>query len=140
MYKIRIYSIGKTKEEWLETAIAEYLKRLQKTAVIEFILAKNDEQLVGLVEKEDAVICLDALGQMMDSEKFSFYLVKQLETHGARLAFVIGRAEGLPPVLKKRHPLLSFSLMTFTHQVIRLILVEQVYRAIEIDKGSRYHK
>lgn len=140
MYKLRIYSVGKTKEEWLESALAEYLKRLQQTAPIEFILAKNDEQLVSSVEKEEAVICLDPAGQMMDSEKFSSFLIKQLEANGSRLAFVIGGPEGLPVALKKKHPLLSFSPMTFTHQIIRLILVEQIYRAIEIDKGSRYHK
>lgn len=141
MYKIRIYSVGKTKEEWLESAIAEYLKRLQHTVMIEFILTKNDEQLVSLVEKEEGgVVCLDPAGPMMSSEKFSTYLVKQLEVHGSRLCFVIGGAEGLPSILRSKHTLLSFSPMTFTHQIIRLILVEQIYRAIEIDKGSRYHK
>lgn len=140
MYKLRIYSVGKTKEDWLESAIAEYLKRLQQVAPIEFILVKNDDQLVSLVEKEEAIICLDPEGQVMDSEKFSSFLIKQLETNGSRLAFVIGGPEGLPATLKKKHPLLSFSPMTFTHQIIRLILVEQIYRAMEINKGSRYHK
>lgn len=140
MYKLRILSVGKTKEDWLEIAIAEYLKRLQSSTVIEFVFVKNDEQLEALVEKEEAVVCLDSTGQMMTSEKFSSFLIKQLETNGSRLAFVIGGAEGLPPNLKKKYPLISFSPMTFTHQIIRLILVEQIYRAIEIDKGSRYHK
>ncbi|HEV8052597.1 MAG TPA: 23S rRNA (pseudouridine(1915)-N(3))-methyltransferase RlmH [Parachlamydiaceae bacterium] len=140
MYKLRIFSVGKTKEDWLEQAIAEYIKRLQHTTAIEFVWAKNDEQLIALVEKEEAVVCLDALGQMMDSEKFSSFLVKQLETNGSRLSFVIGGAEGLPASFKKKYPLISFSLMTFTHQIIRLILVEQIYRGIEISKGSRYHK
>lgn len=140
MYKLRIFSVGKTKEEWLEQAITEYLKRLQHTASIEFVWAKNNEQLVALVEKEEAVICLDALGRMMDSEKFSSFLVKQLEAGGSRLSFVIGGAEGLPASFKKKYPLISFSLMTFTHQIIRLILVEQIYRGFEICKGSKYHK
>lgn len=140
MYKLRILSIGKTKEEWLETAIAEYLKRLQNIATIEFILSKNDEQLEMLVNKEDAVICLDSTGSMMDSPKFSSFLIKQLEANGSRLSFVIGGSEGLPANLKAKYPLISFSSMTFTHQIIRLILVEQIYRAIEINKGSRYHK
>lgn len=140
MYKLRIFSVGKTKEEWLEEAIAEYLKRLQHTASIEFVWAKNDEQLIALVEKEETVVCLDALGQMMDSEKFSSFLIKQLETGGSRLSFVIGGAEGLPASFKKKYPLISFSLMTFTHQIIRLILVEQIYRGFEISKGSKYHK
>lgn len=139
MYRIRIYSIGKTKEDWLESAIAEYVKRLQHVTTIEFLWAKNEEQLVALVGKEETLICLDAGGQAMNSEKFSMFLMKQLEMSGSRLAFVIGGAEGLPLSLR-RYPLLSFSPMTFTHQIIRLILIEQIYRAIEIGKGSRYHK
>jgi 23S rRNA (pseudouridine1915-N3)-methyltransferase len=140
MYKLRILSIGKTKEEWLETAIVEYLKRLLNTATIEFVLAKNNEQLEMLVKKEKAVICLDSTGSMMDSPKFSSFLIKQLEANGSRLAFVIGGANGLPKSLKVEYPLISFSPMTFTHQIIRLILIEQIYRAMEIDKGSQYHK
>lgn len=140
MYKLRIFSVGKTKEEWLELAIAEYLKRLQQVATIEFIWAKTDNQLLAMVEKATGVICLDAAGHMMESEKFSSFLIKQLEANGARLNFVIGGANGLPSALKTKYPLLSLSPMTFTHQMIRLILIEQIYRAIEIDKGSHYHK
>lgn len=140
MYKIRIFSVGKTKEEWLETAIFEYQKRLKHTTTMEFVWAKNDEQLIELIEKEETVICLDAEGQLMDSVKFSSFLIKQLEINGSRLSFVIGGAEGLPANLKRNHFLLSLSPMTFTHQMIRLILIEQIYRAVEIDKGSRYHK
>lgn len=140
MFKLRILTVGKTKEDWLEMAIAEYLKRLQHTASIEFIFAKSSEQLEELAGKEGAVVCLDSTGQVMTSEKFSSFLVKQLEAHGSRLTFIIGGAEGLPLNLKLKYPLLSFSSMTFTHQIIRLILVEQIYRGLEIDKGSRYHK
>ena len=140
MYRIRIFSVGKTKEAWLEEAIAEYVKRLQHTASIEFHWAKNDEQLVALIAKEGAVVCLDAAGKNLDSERFSSFIIKQLEAGGARLAMVIGGAEGLPPALKDAYPLVSLSPMTFTHQVARLILVEQIYRAFEIDKGTKYHK
>ena len=140
MFKLRILTVGKTKEDWLEMALAEYLKRLQHTASIEFIFAKNNEHLEELARKEGAVICLDSTGQVMTSEKFSSFLVRQLETHGSRLTFIIGGAEGLPLNLKLNSPLLSFSSMTFTHQIIRLILVEQIYRGLEIEKGSRYHK
>lgn len=140
MYRIRILSVGKTKEEWLESAIAEYLKRLQKTTAITFGWAKNDAQLLDFAKKEEGVICLDAAGRMLDSMQFSSFLTKELENHGARLTFVIGGAEGLPPSLKKDYPLISLSPMTLTHQMVRLLLVEQIYRAIEIDKGSNYHK
>lgn len=144
MYRLQILSVGKTKEEWLEAAIAEYLKRLQATATIEFRWAKNDDQLNALVHKEEergaGIIALDASGKMMDSERFSSFLLKRLEDNGARLTIVIGGAEGLPKEIKTKHPLVSLSSMTFTHQVVRLILVEQIYRAFEIAKGSKYHK
>ncbi|MEI8124785.1 MAG: 23S rRNA (pseudouridine(1915)-N(3))-methyltransferase RlmH [Parachlamydiaceae bacterium] len=144
MYKIRIFSVGKTKEKWLDEAIAEYLKRLQQTATIEFVLLKNDDLLTSAVQKESdngtVVLCLDATGKTLDSEGLSNYLLRQLELGGARLVLVIGGAEGLPPILKNSYPLLSLSALTFTHQVIRLILVEQIYRAFEIAKGSKYHK
>lgn len=140
MYRLRIYSVGKTKEPWLEEAINDYLTRLQHIISIEFIWAKTDEHLLTLVSKEPNLVCLDASGQVMNSAQFSNFLIKQFENSGARLAMVIGGAEGLPPSLKSGHPLVSLSPMTFTHQIVRLVLIEQIYRAFEIAKGSRYHK
>jgi 23S rRNA (pseudouridine1915-N3)-methyltransferase len=141
MYRIRILSIGKTKEEWLEKALAEYLKRLQAIAAIEFVWAKNDEQLLALAAKESHFLCLDACGQAMTSEHFSSFLIRKLESSGSRLAIIIGGAEGLPKELKHpRDRLVSLSPMTFTHQIVRLVLVEQIYRAFEIERGSKYHK
>ncbi len=83
---------------------------------------------------------MDAAAKPMDSETFSTFIIKKFEEEGSRLAIVIGGAEGLPLPLKQHHILISLSPMTFTHQLVRLILVEQIYRAFEIDKGSRYHK
>lgn len=141
MLKCKIFSVGKTKEKWLEMAINEYVKRLQKTLSFEFIWARDDEQLERLVEKEAIpIICLDVLGKMMDSESFSQFIVDQFEKGGAKLSIVIGGAEGLPPNMKKKYPLISLSPMTLTHQCTRLILVEQIYRAFEIARGSKYHK
>lgn len=140
MNKLRILSIGKTKEPWLEDAIAEYLKRLQHVLTIEFVWAKSDDQLVQLASKESLLICLDSEGKMMTSEQFSTFIIKKFEEGGSRLAIVIGGPEGLPEPLRQ-HPLkISLSLMTFTHQLVRLILIEQLYRAFEIDKGTGYHK
>lgn len=139
MQKIKIFSVGKTKEAWLEEAVEEYVKRLKAVAVIEFIWTKNDEQLLQLVEKEPLVICLDPNGGLMTSEQFAEFLFDQLQKGGSRLALVIGGAEGLPPPLKKR-VLISLSPLTLTHQVTRLVLLEQIYRSFEIAKGSKYHK
>lgn len=141
MHKIRILSIGKTKESWLEEAINEYLKRLQSTAELEFVWFKSNEQLLAAANKESNLICLDAEGQQFNSEQFSSFLMKKLESGGSRLSIIIGGAEGLPISLKNSsNPLISLSLLTFTHQTIRLILIEQIYRAFEIAKGSKYHK
>jgi 23S rRNA (pseudouridine1915-N3)-methyltransferase len=142
MIKIKILSVGKTREQWLEEALAEYFKRLQKTVQFECLWAKDDTQLLALAEKEDVIICLDPAGKLMTSEKFAIFFSRQVEAAGARLAFVIGGPEGLPMPLKQHSKIAMFSLspMTFTHQLTRLILVEQIYRAMEILKGSKYHK
>lgn len=140
MYKIKILTIGKTKETWLEEALAEYHKRLKATVQIEIILAKNDAHLAELASKEAVVICLDVVGEPLSSEDFSKLVMTQLERGGARLSFVIGGPEGLPMELRNAPLRVSLSKMTYTHQIVRLVLVEQIYRAFEIDKGSRYHK
>ena len=140
MYHLRILSIGKTKEPWLEQALDEYLKRLQPVLSVEFVWAKNDLQLVGLASKESALICLDAEGKLMNSAQFSTFILKEFEKAGSHLSLVIGGAEGLPQILKGKYPLISLSPLTFTHQMVRLIVLEQIYRALEIARGSRYHK
>lgn len=140
MLKIRIISVGKTKEAWLETGLDEYVKRLKPTAAIEFTWVKNDEQLLQIIEKEPLTICLDPSGKLMTSEQFSTFLQTKIEEGGSRVAFVIGGAEGLPSQLKKHSTLFSLSPLTMTHQLTRLVLMEQIYRALEIAKGSPYHK
>lgn len=140
MFKIRILSVGKTKESWLDSAITEYTKRLSPIASIDFIWAKDDMHLITLAEKETQIVCLDPTGKQLDSTQFAHFLQNRLEAGKMHLAFIIGGAEGLPSALKSRHPLISLSLLTFTHQITRLILVEQIYRSFEILKGSPYHK
>lgn len=140
MMKVKIVSVGKNKEAWLEEALAEYAKRLQVIIEIQYEWVNDDAQLLRIIQKESNLVCLDPKGPMMNSEQFASFLRKKLETGGARLTFIIGGAEGLPDQIRENHPLLSLSLMTFTHQISRLILVEQIYRATEIWKGSQYHK
>lgn len=140
MLKLKILSVGKTKETWLEEALAEYMKRLKPYMTIETIWAKDDAQLTELVKKETTVIALDPSGRLLTSEQFTSFLAQSWEKGGSRVAFVIGGAEGLPLEVKEHYPLISLSPLTFTHQITRLVLIEQVYRAMEIQKGSRYHK
>lgn len=140
MLKVKILSVGKTKEAWLEEAIQEYLKRLKSSVAFEFAWAKDDAQLIEIAQKEPAAIALDPKGRLLTSEEFSTFLDQKFIEGGARLTLIIGGAEGLPPLLKSKLSLISLSPMTFTHQITRLILIEQIYRALEIQKGSRYHK
>ena len=133
-------SVGKNKESWLEQALAEYQKRLRSTLQLEFQWVKDDQQLLTQANKSPNLIGLDPTGKMMSSEQFSDWLHQQWASRGAHLTMIIGGAEGLPPSLKSQIPLISLSKMTFTHQITRLVLAEQIYRAIEINKGSPYHK
>lgn len=140
--EIKIYSVGKTKEAWLETAISDYLRRLQGQVELCFVIAKDDEQLLQRVQRERKVIYLDEGGQLPSSSPaFSTLFYQWVEAGGSRLSFVIGGPLGLPAPLKNkpREEKLSLSPLTLTHQMVRLLLVEQVYRAVDIAKGGRYH-
>lgn len=134
--KLSLLTLGKTKEQWLEEALAEYIKRLPCS--LELKICKDRGRLVELARKERRLILLDPQGEEMTSEKFSLFLMKEIELGGSRAAFVIGDADGLPPELDGKK--VSLSRLTFTHQMARLILVEQVFRAFEINRGSPYHK
>jgi 23S rRNA (pseudouridine1915-N3)-methyltransferase len=133
MIKIKIYTIGRCKESWLQEALSEYEKRLSSIAEIEWILAKNFNEL----KLPPSYIALDVQGELLDSPTLS----KRLMKTGSRLHFLIGDADGLPPTtLQSALFRWSLSPLTFTHQMTRLILLEQLYRAFEIEAGSKYHK
>jgi 23S rRNA (pseudouridine1915-N3)-methyltransferase len=141
MYKIKIITVGKTKENWLQEGLAEYTQRLKPIAIIEWMLAKNAEKLKQSLKDETNYICLDPKGQSLTSEQLSRFLINQLTAQGARLTLAIGDAEGFPSeVTSRASSLLSLSPLTFTHQMTRLILLEQLFRSFEIDRGTAYHK
>jgi len=126
MYRIKIISIGKNKESWLKTALMQ----------IQWLLKKKDSDLKKTVLEEKKFHCLDPNGISYTSEGFS-----KLITQNASITLVIGGALGIDDTIKtKAQSLISLSPLTFTHQHTRLILLEQLYRAIEIHKGSDYHK
>lgn len=135
MLKVKIYTIGRCKETWLAEALSEYDKRMKGRLELEWLLAKDDAQLVEWTKLEPNLIALDPKGELMESETFSRKLIQA----GARISFVIGGAEGLPLAISAKSRW-SLSPLTFTHQIARLILAEQIYRALEIDRGSPYHK
>ena len=140
MLKLKILSVGKNKEKWLDEAFSEYVKRIKSIVQIECLWVRDTQQLIEWTQKEPHYICLDPTGDLYTSEEFSKFLFHEWEIKGSRLTFLIGGAEGIPEILKQNRELISFSPLTFTHQMARLILIEQVYRSIEIQKGSNYHK
>jgi len=141
MYKIKILSVGKHKEPWLQDALDLYTARLKAQMSIEWLLVKDDTHLNELLLKEKSFICLSTEGKQFSSETFAHFLQAALLKGGSRLTFAIGGAEGFSQAVKEKASILiSLSPMTFTHQMTRLILLEQLYRALEIHKGSCYHK
>lgn len=141
MFKIKILTLGKVKEEWLENALTEYEKRLSRICTIHWVLAKDKNRLKRLCEKESFFIALAPNGKNYTSKSFSQKLSMQLQTQHSSLAFLIGGIDGIDTgLLKKAYDIWSLSALTFTHQIARLILLEQIYRAFEIQKGSKYHK
>lgn len=158
--KISIIAVGKLKEKYLKQGIEEYLKRLTayaKVAIIEVadekapetmseaemleVKRKEGERILGHISQDTYVITLEINGKMLSSEQLAAKM-DELATYGkSKVAFVIGGSLGLSEAVEKRSDLaLSFSKMTFPHQVMRLILVEQVYRGFRIIRGEPYHK
>lgn len=149
--KVNIRIVGrKSSERWLEEACEMYETRLRPSNVeVETTWHKDNTGLVKGVEgdfsKSHAVVLLDPLGATKTSERFTDDMFEWLDRGGSRLSFVIGGAEGLPSELKypssgPKPTMISLSAMTFTHQFARMLLIEQIYRATEIRKGSGYHK
>lgn len=137
---LRIFAIGKTKESWLQQALADYHKRIEKEVALHLLCLRDDGSLERQTADEKGLICLDPKGRLLSSEGFSQLLMSRLESQSQGVAFAIGGPDGLSPLMRQRGQLISFSPMIFTHQAIRLLLFEQLYRALAIAKGSPYHR
>jgi len=151
--KATIRIVGrKTSEKWIEEGCKMYETRLRPNNVdVVTEWCKNNDALIKNVqndaERSTPIIMLDPFAKESSSEVFTDRFYKWVEKGGSRVVFVIGGAEGLPEELRSgkalgnQKPILySLSQLTFTHQFARLVLVEQIYRASEIRKGSGYHK
>ncbi len=157
---ITIVAVGKLKEKYIRDGIEEFSKRLTpycklqivevndekapeqlSDAEMEQVKRKEGERILAQLKPDHYVIALAIDGQMWSSEKLAAEL-DRLATYGkSQIAFLIGGSLGLAPeVLKRADVQLSFSKMTFPHQLMRLILVEQIYRAFRISRGEPYHK
>ena len=158
--KITILTVGKIKEKYLRDAIAEYSKRLSRYAKLEIIEVadektpdnasetvetniknKEAERLLKYIRDDAYLITLEIKGKQLTSEE----LAQKIDTLGVQgtshIIFVIGGSLGLgEEVLKRSNYALSFSKMTFPHQLMRVILLEQIYRSYRINGGEPYHK
>lgn len=157
---IEIIVVGKLKEKYLKSGIAEYLKRLQTYAKVEIIeladeatgenlspseeegiLAKEAERIQARIATGRKVIVLAIEGQLISSEELADQL-NHYATYGqSKVIFIIGGSLGLANKIKERADLsVSFGRITLPHQLMRLVLVEQIYRAFRIIHGHAYHK
>lgn len=145
MFKITILCVGKIKEDFYRSAMAEYLKRLSrfaKTEVRELPEGKSiEDEADGICKAmKGCVFALCIEGKKLSSLNFASEL-KNLTDRGEQITFVIGSSHGLSEKVKERADFrISFSDMTFPHQLMRVILAEQIYRAFMINGGSEYHK
>ena len=152
--KIEFIFTGKTSEKWIEEGYSNYLDRIKRyvNADIKILniistglspdLQKKKEAAV-IIEKlsaKDLIVLLDETGKEFTSEGFAIQMKKLMNSGKAKIVFIIGGAYGSDISLQKQANLiLSFSKMTFTHKMIRLLLLEQVYRAHTILKNEKYH-
>ena len=159
MLTIDIICIGKLKEKYLKEAIAEYEKRLSRyckihilelpdekipeklnPSLINEIKEKECNSILSHVKKDSYIICLDLKGKEFSSEEFSKQ-IENLSMQTSHITFIIGGSLGLTDnLLKTAHLKICFSKMTFPHQLIRIFLVEQIFRAFKIANGETYHR
>lgn len=157
--KITIVCAGKIKEKYLTTGINEFLKRLKPMANVEIleiheekmpenpseaekeqVLQKEGEKLLKLVPSGSYLFVLDVYGEELSSEELAAKIDKLGLSGKSSLTFLIGGAFGLSREVRQAADMkLSFSRMTFTHQMVRLLLTEQIYRAFKINRGEKYH-
>ncbi|BAX71547.1 23S rRNA (pseudouridine(1915)-N(3))-methyltransferase RlmH [Leuconostoc mesenteroides] len=157
---IKLITVGKLKEKYLTEGISEYTKRLSrfcKVQVVELIdektpenaseaqnnqiMAKEGERIQAKIGSRDYVIVLAIEGKQFPSEEFSQKLEAIAVNGYSDITFIIGGSLGLSKAIKQRANLkMSFGLLTLPHQLMRLVLIEQIYRAFMIQQGSPYHK
>jgi len=137
----KIIAIGKIKRKWIQEGIGMYLKRLPGLEVKEIkanTQSKEELMIKEIVSKNEILVTLNENGQIFTSKQLA---TKLLNSNNQNITFVIGGASGLPPSLNNSASWqLSLSPLTFPHEIARLLLIEQLYRAKTITEGGPYHK
>ena len=150
---IKIITVGYLKEQYLKDAINEYLKRLRKYTNIDIIEVKDEglvekektikleeEKILKYIQDKDYIITLEIEGKELDSIEFANKIDK-IHQEYSNITFIIGGSYGLSNTIKEKSNYhLSFSKLTFPHQLFRVLLLEQLYRSYKINNHESYHK
>lgn len=152
--RISIWTIGKTQDKYLKEGIDKYLKRLthytkleyeefkdvKPASTIEETIKREAEMIISKLKTDDILVLLDEKGQDYSSTGFASFLERYQNQSSKNIVLLIGGAFGHHKLVRDRaHHLLSLSKMTFSHQMVRLFLVEQIYRAFTIMRNEKYH-
>jgi len=158
--KVTVIGVGRLKEKYLKEGVGEYAKRLSRFCDLQLVEVEDEQapetlsaaqeeqikrkeavKILGKLKEGTFLIALDVKGAQKSSEEFASVLQACFNTGRSNITFIIGGSLGLDPELVKKADLrLSFSDMTFPHQLMRLILLEQTFRAFKIINGETYHK
>jgi 23S rRNA (pseudouridine1915-N3)-methyltransferase len=151
---INVIVVGKIKENYLRVGIEEYKKRIKPFCNLQIIeikeittadscknLKEEAKAILNNIKKEDYVITLEILGNSLDSVELAKFIQNHYLYSSRVLTFVIGSSDGLDEEVKKRSDYqLSFSKLTFPHQLMRMLFLEQIYRSLTIINNQKYHK
>jgi len=157
LIRVKLIMVGKIKENWIREGVG-YYKKLLKPHVdldiveikeekitdprsVKYVLEKEADRILSSLEETGLGIVLDVKGENMSSEGLAKFFEMYLNRGENAFTFIVGGASGLSPKVINVCPVkLSLSRMTFTHEMSRIILLEQIYRAFSIIRGTRYHK
>jgi 23S rRNA (pseudouridine1915-N3)-methyltransferase len=154
--KIQFWTVGKAHEPYIKTGVEEFTKRISKYYPVEWTIIplpknsgmlseadlkkKEGEMILDWLQKEDYLIALDERGKQLSSEGLADFIMKRSNESVKNLVFLIGGAYGIDEaVMKRANFKWSLSQLVFPHQLVRLILAEQVYRACSINRNEKYH-
>ena len=154
--KIALLQVGKTTEKYLNEGISVYLERIKKYVQFEILTipdmrntrnmpaaeqkSKEGESLIRILKEDDYIVLLDERGKELSTTDFSSWLEKTMMLRKKRIVFIIGGPWGVSDEILRRADLkFSLSRLTFSHQIVRLLFLEQLYRAFTVLKGEPYH-
>ena len=150
--KLRVIWVGKSRDPWVKEVVGDYAGRIRRYAPLELSEVRDEkgaeaeemrrrecERIEKMIPPGAMLVLLDERGEQMDSPGLAAYIGKQRDSGTGELVFAIGGAYGFSEEFRRRGRLLALSKMTFTHQMVRVFLLEQIYRAFTILNNEPYH-